>query len=106
MLNDVYPPDKLSDFQLGAHPHPPRRRFVPRPPTDSDSEERAMDADIPSSVEPPLAPEQPPALEPSTVPEQPSASEPPPAPIQPLVSDFMQQLVDEVDYRSFGNFLP
>ena len=63
MLNDVYPPDKLPDFRLGAHPHPPRHRFVPRPPADSDSKERAMDADIPSSSEPP------PALEPSTVPE-------------------------------------
>ena len=58
MLNDVYPPDKLPDFILGAHPHPPCRRFVPRPPANSDSEERAMDADIPSSSEPPLAPEQ------------------------------------------------
>ena len=57
MLNDVYPPDKLLDFRLGAHPHPPRRRFVPRPPADSNSKERAMDADIPSSSEPPLAPE-------------------------------------------------
>ena len=79
MLNDVYPLDKLPDFRLGAHPHPPRRRFVPRPPADSNSEEHAMDADIPSSSEPLLAPEQPPAPEPSAVPEQPSASEPPPA---------------------------
>ena len=37
MLNDIYPPDQLPDFRLGAHPHPPRRRFVPRPPADSDS---------------------------------------------------------------------
>ena len=57
MLNDVYPPDKLLDFRLGAHHHPPRHRFVPRPPADSDSEEHAMDADISSSSEPPLAPE-------------------------------------------------
>ena len=90
MLNDVYPPDKLPDFRLGAHPHPPRRRFVPRPPADSDSEERAMDADIPSSSEPLLAAVQSPAPKPSVVPEQPSASEPPPAPVQPPASDVVQ----------------
>ncbi|KAH9669926.1 hypothetical protein KPL70_021986 [Citrus sinensis] len=73
MLNDIYPPDQLPDFRLGAHPHLPRRRFVPWPPADSDSEEHAMDADIPSSSEPPPAPG------PSVVPEQPSASMPPPA---------------------------
>ena len=81
MLNDVYPPDKLPDFRLGAHPHPLRCRFVLRPAADSDSEERAMDADIPSSFEPPLAPEQPLAPEPSAVPKHPCASEPPPAPV-------------------------
>ena len=26
MLNDVYPPNQLPDFQLGAHPPPPRHR--------------------------------------------------------------------------------
>ncbi|KAH9801181.1 hypothetical protein KPL71_000929 [Citrus sinensis] len=77
MLNDIYPPDQLPNFRLGALPHPPHHRFVPWPPADSDSEERAMDADIPSSSE------LPPALEPSAVPEQPSASMPPPAPVQP-----------------------
>ncbi|KAH9686494.1 hypothetical protein KPL70_014367 [Citrus sinensis] len=81
MLNDIYPPDQLPDFRLGAHPPPPRRRFVPRPPADSDSEERAMDADIPSSSEPLSPPE------PSAVPEQPSASMPPPAPVQPPASE-------------------
>ncbi|KAH9649255.1 Integrase catalytic domain-containing protein [Citrus sinensis] len=90
MLNDIYPPNQLPDFRLGAHPHPPRRRFVPRPPTDSDSEERAMDADIPSSSEPPPTPE------PSAVPEQPSASMPPPAPVQPPASDVVQQLIANV----------
>ncbi|KAH9649211.1 hypothetical protein KPL70_025897 [Citrus sinensis] len=84
ILNDIYPPDQLPDFRLGAHPHPPRRRFVPRPPADSDSEERAMDADIPSSSEPSPAPE------PSTIPEQPSASMPLPAPVQPPASDIVQ----------------
>ena len=96
MLNDVYPLDKLSDFRLGAHPHPPRRRFVPRPPADSDSEERAMGADIPSSSESPLAPEQRPASEPSAVPEQPSVSVPPPAPVQPPASDVVHQLIADV----------
>ncbi|KAH9649201.1 Integrase catalytic domain-containing protein [Citrus sinensis] len=90
MLNDIYPPDRLPDFRLGAHPHPPRRRFVPRPPADSDSEERAMDADIPSSSEPPPAPELSPAPEPSAVPEHPSSSMPPPAPVQPPASDVVQ----------------
>ncbi|KAH9687357.1 hypothetical protein KPL70_014742 [Citrus sinensis] len=90
MLNDIYPPDQLPDFRLGAHHHPPHRRFVPRPPADSDSEERAMDADIPSSSEPPPAPE------PSAVPEQPSASMPPPAPVQPPASDVVQQLIVDV----------
>ncbi|KAH9685791.1 hypothetical protein KPL70_014095 [Citrus sinensis] len=80
---------ELPDFRLGAHPHPPHRRF-PRPPADSDSEERAMDADIPSSSEPPPAPE------PSVVPEQPSASMPPPAPVQPPASDVVQQLIADV----------
>ncbi|KAH9668541.1 hypothetical protein KPL70_021452 [Citrus sinensis] len=81
---------ELPDFRLGAHPHPPRRHFIPRPPADSDSEERAMDADIPSSFEPPPAPE------PSVVPEQPSASMPPSAPVQPPASDVVQQLVADV----------
>ncbi|KAH9725866.1 hypothetical protein KPL70_008032 [Citrus sinensis] len=31
MLNDIYRPDQLPDFRLGAHPHPPCRRF----PSDS-----------------------------------------------------------------------
>ena len=92
MLNDIYPPDQLPDFRLGAHPPPPRRRFVPRPPADSDSEECAMDADIPSSSEPPPAPE------PSAIPEQPSAAMPPSAPVQPPASDVVQQLVTDV-YR-------
>ena len=96
MLNDVYPPNKLPDFRLGAHPHPPHRRFVPWPSADSDSEERAMGADIPSSSEPPLAPKQPPAPEPSDVPEHPSASEPPPALVQPHASDVVQQLIADV----------
>ena len=98
MLNDVYSLDQLPNFRLGAHPHPPRHRFVPRPPadSDSDSEERAMDVDIPSSSKPPLAPEQPPAPEPSVVPEQPSASKPPLAPVQPPTSDVMQQLVVDI----------
>ena len=86
MLNDVYSPDQLSDFRLGAHPPPPCRRSVPQPPVVSDTKEREMDTDIPSTSEPPLAPEQPTALEPSVVPEQPSASEPPPTPEQPLAS--------------------
>ncbi|KAH9781517.1 hypothetical protein KPL71_008504 [Citrus sinensis] len=66
MLNDIYPPDQRPDFRLGAHPHPPRRRFPP------------------------------PAPEPSTVPEQPSASMPPPAPVQPPASDIVQQLIADV----------
>ena len=90
MLNDIYPPDQLPDFRLGALPHPPRRHFVPRPPADSDSEERAMDADIPSTSEPPPAPE------PSAVPVQPSASMPPPTSVQPPASDAMQQLITNV----------
>ena len=87
MLNDIYRPDQLPDFRLGAHPHPPSRCFVPRPPADFDSEERAMDADIPSSSGPPPAPE------PSSVPEQPSASMPPPAPVPPPASNIVQQLI-------------
>ena len=55
-----------------------------------------MDADIPSSSEPPLALKQPPAPEPSVVLEQPSASEPPPAPVQPPASDIVQQLIADV----------
>ncbi|KAH9667979.1 hypothetical protein KPL70_021252 [Citrus sinensis] len=90
MLNDIYPPDQLPNFRLGAHPHPPCRRFVPRPPTDSDSQERAMDADIPSSSKPPPTPE------PFAVPEQPSASMSPPAPVQPPASDVVQQLITDV----------
>ncbi|KAH9745941.1 hypothetical protein KPL70_004261 [Citrus sinensis] len=90
MLNDIYPSDQLPDFRLGAHHSPPRRRFVPRPPADSDFEERMMDADIPSSSELPPAPE------PSVVPEQPSASMPPPAPVQPPASDAVQQLITDV----------
>ena len=49
-----------------------------------------MDADIPSSSEPPPAPE------PSAVPEQPSTSMPPPAPVQPPTSDAVQQLITDV----------
>ncbi|KAH9650254.1 hypothetical protein KPL70_026300 [Citrus sinensis] len=90
MLNDIYRPDQLPDFRLGAHPHPPRRHFIPQPPADSDSEECAIDADIPSSSEPPPAPE------PSAVPEQPSTSMPPPAPVQPPASDAVQQLITDV----------
>ncbi|KAH9696893.1 hypothetical protein KPL71_023375 [Citrus sinensis] len=70
MLNDIYPPDQLLDFLLGAHPPPPRRRFVPQPLADFDSEEREMDADIPSTSMPPPAPAQPSAPEPSAVPER------------------------------------
>ncbi|KAH9705438.1 hypothetical protein KPL70_011874 [Citrus sinensis] len=87
MLNDVYPPDQLPDFRLGAHPPPPRRRSVPQPPADSDSEE---------------PPAQPSAPEPSVVPEQPSVSEPPPAPkqppasVQPPASAALKQLADDV----------
>ncbi|KAH9670243.1 hypothetical protein KPL70_016903 [Citrus sinensis] len=90
MLNDIYPPDQLPDFRLGALPHLPRRHFVPRPPADSDPEEHAIDTDIPSSSELPPAPE------PSAVPEQPSASMPPPAPVQPPASDEVQQLITDV----------
>ncbi|KAH9781640.1 hypothetical protein KPL71_008548 [Citrus sinensis] len=73
-------------LDAGPHPPPPRRRSVPQPLADSDSEEREMDADIPSSSELLLAPEQPTAPEPSAVPEYPSTSEPPPAPEQPPAS--------------------
>ena len=55
MLNDVYRLDQLPDFRLGAYPPPPRRRSVPQPPADSDTEEREMDADHPPIPEPPLA---------------------------------------------------
>lgn len=89
MLNDIHPLDQLPDFRFGALPHPPRHHFVPRPPADSDPEEHAIDTDIPSSSEPPPAPE------PSAVPEQPSASMPPPAIVQPA-SDAVQQLITDV----------
>ena len=79
MLNDVYSPDQLLDFILGAHPPPPRRCSVPQPPADSDTKEREMDTDIPSASEPPLAPEQPTSPEPSVFPEQPPTSTKPPA---------------------------
>lgn len=55
MLNDVYPPDQLPDFRLGAHPLPLRRAFVSQHLADSDFEERGIDTDQP------LAPEHPPA---------------------------------------------
>ena len=29
MLNDIYPPDQLPDFRLGAHSAPLRRLYVP-----------------------------------------------------------------------------
>ena len=90
MLNDVYSPDQLLDFRLGAHPPPSRRRSVPQPPADSDTEEREMDTNIPSTSEPPLAPEQPTALEPSFVPEHPRTSAEPPA------SDILKQLANDV----------
>ena len=96
MLNDVYPPYKLPDFRLGADPRPPRHRFVTRPLADSDSEEHAIDADIPSSSEPPLALMQPPAPKPSAISEQPSASTPPSAPVQPSTLDVVQQLIADV----------
>ncbi|KAH9670869.1 Integrase catalytic domain-containing protein [Citrus sinensis] len=94
MFNDIYRPDQLPDFRLRAHSHPPRRCFVPQPPADSDSKERAMDADIPSSSEPPPAPE------PFAIPEQPSTSMPPPAPVQPPASDAVQQLITDVQQIS------
>ena len=86
MPNDVYPLDQLPDFRSGPHPPPLRRRFIPQPLADSNTEEREMDADIPSTSMPPPAPAQPSAPEPSAVPEQPSAFEPPPAPEQPPAS--------------------
>ena len=49
-----------------------------------------MDIDIPSTSEPPLALKQLTAPEPSFVPEQ------PPTFAEPLVSDILQQLVDDV----------
>ena len=100
MLNDVYRPDQLPNFLLGAHPPLPRHHSVPQPP--ADFKEREMDVDIPSSSKLPLASEQPTATEPSAVPEQPFASEPPPAreqpfaSVQPPASDALQQLVDDV----------
>ena len=90
VLNDVYSPDQLLDFRLGADPPPLCRRYVPQPSADSDTEEREMDTDIPPTSELPLAPEQPTAPEPSTVPEQPPTSVKPPA------SAMLQQLVDDV----------
>lgn len=75
MLNDIYSPDQLPDFRLGARPLPPHRRFVPQPPTNFDTKECEMDTDLHSASEPPLAPGQP------SAPEQPSAS------VQPLVLD-------------------
>ena len=74
MLNDVYSLDQLPDFRLGAHHPPPCRRSVPQPSADSDTEERAIDTDQPSTSEPPLAPVQPSASEPPPAPEQPPAS--------------------------------
>jgi len=76
------------------------------PPDDLASEEHALDTDIPSSSEPPPAPEpsavpaQPsaamPPPKPSAVPEQPSAAMPPSASVQPPASDVVQQLVADV----------
>ncbi|KAH9769987.1 Integrase catalytic domain-containing protein [Citrus sinensis] len=86
MLNDIYSPDQLPDFRLGAHPPPPRPRYVPQPSADSDTEERAMDPDQPFASELPPAPVQPSTSEPPPAPMQPSASEPPPAPEQPPAS--------------------
>ena len=57
MLNDVYPTDQLLDFRLGAHPPFSHRRSFPQPLADSNTEEREMDTDIPSTLEPSLAPE-------------------------------------------------
>ena len=79
MLNDVYSPDQLPDFRLGAHHPPPHYRSVPQPSADSDTEERTMDIDQSSASEPPLAPVQPSASEPPLAPEQPPASVQPPA---------------------------
>ena len=90
MLNNIYPPDQLPNFRLGAHPPPPRRWSVPQAPTDFDTEEREMDTDIPSTFEPPLAPEQPIAPKSSFIPKQPPPSTEPPA------SDTLQQLVDDI----------
>lgn len=58
MLNDIYPLDQLLDFRLGAHPSPPRGRSIPQPSTNSNTEERGMDNDLPSTLEQPSAPEQ------------------------------------------------
>ena len=102
MLNDVYPPDQLLDFLLGAHPPPLRHHSISQPPADSDSEEREMDADIPSTSMPTPAPAQPSAPEPSVVLERPSVSKPPPAPeqshasVHPPASVALQQLADGV----------
>ena len=84
MFNDIYSPDQLPDFRLGAHPLPPHRQYVPQPPTNSDIEECEMDTDLHSASEPPLDPE------------QPSAPKQPPTSVQPLVSDTLLQLVDDV----------
>ena len=100
MLNNVYPPDQLPDFRLGAHLPPPHRRYVPQPP--ADSEEHEIDADIPSTSMPPPAPALPSTPDPSAVPERPSISEPSPAPekppasVQPPASAALQQLADDV----------
>lgn len=51
MLNDVYPPDQLPDFRLGAHPPPPCRSFAPQPPANSDLEEREIDTNHPPAPE-------------------------------------------------------
>lgn len=90
MLNDVYPPDQLPDFRLGARPPPSHRCSAPQAPIDSDTEEREMDADIPSTSMPPPAPAQPSAPKPSYVPESSSTS------VQPPTSDALQQLADDV----------
>ena len=61
MLNNVYSPDQLLDFRLRAYPPPPIHRYIPQPPTDSDTEEREMDTDHPLALEQPPTPVQPPA---------------------------------------------
>lgn len=51
MLNDIYPPDQLPDFRLGARPLPSRCGSVSQPPANSDFEEREMDTDQPPAPE-------------------------------------------------------
>ena len=55
MLNDVYPPDQLPDFRLGARPSPPRRGSVSHPLAKFNSEEHEMDTDQPQAPEDPPA---------------------------------------------------